>query len=277
MTSLPIGFSTGCFYYKSIFECLDIVRDRGFQSIEICSFPDHLDFHDTEAVAAAADAVRNAGLEPVSLHAPFSEDIDFASSDTSVREHSFSETRRAVHAAGELGVNFCVLHPGSDEPFPDKGTHLECMQRTRDMMGRIADTFREQSVRILLENMLPHLRFGNPEDMLWIMGALGNSNIGVCLDTGHAALSGSLAAAVYTYAPYTALVHINDNNGEHDDHLPPEKGNIDWQAFLSVLNKTEFRGHLILELAGDPERDPAEIMNEAAEARSGLNGIMEGM
>ena len=47
MTPLwPIGLSTGCFYRHSIFSVLEEIRASGFQSIEVCSFPQHLDYHD---------------------------------------------------------------------------------------------------------------------------------------------------------------------------------------------------------------------------------------
>ena len=46
MSDWPVGLSTGCFFQKSIFDCLETISRGGFNIIEICSFPAHLDYHD---------------------------------------------------------------------------------------------------------------------------------------------------------------------------------------------------------------------------------------
>ena len=48
MTSWPIGLSTGCFYHRNILDCLPLIRESGFSMIEVCSTPEHLNFHDLE-------------------------------------------------------------------------------------------------------------------------------------------------------------------------------------------------------------------------------------
>ena len=42
------------------------------------------------------------------------------------------------------------------------------------------------SMKVLLENMLPHLLFGHISDMLYLLGEIRNCEVGTCLDTGHA-------------------------------------------------------------------------------------------
>lgn len=75
MNDWPVGLSTGCFYQRSIFDCLEPVRESGFSMIEICSFPAHLDYHDLNAVRRAAQRVDELGLEAYSFHAPFADHI----------------------------------------------------------------------------------------------------------------------------------------------------------------------------------------------------------
>ena len=52
MTDWPIGLSTGCFYHQSILDCLLVIRESGFSTIEICSSPTHLDYHNPASGAA---------------------------------------------------------------------------------------------------------------------------------------------------------------------------------------------------------------------------------
>ncbi len=111
MSDWPIGISTGCFYESSILDILEVVRDGGFTSIEVCSFPKHLDYHDRDKVSQAAKRIQEVGLEPFSFHAPFADHIDITALDETPRKRSIQELVTAAEAAAELGVRHLVLHP----------------------------------------------------------------------------------------------------------------------------------------------------------------------
>ena len=63
MTSWPIGLSTGCFYHQNILDCLPLIRESGFSMIEVCSTPEHINFHDLKLVHNAADRVIELRME----------------------------------------------------------------------------------------------------------------------------------------------------------------------------------------------------------------------
>lgn len=109
----------------------------------------------------------------------------------------------------------------------------------------------------MLENMLPHLFAGRMENLLWILDALKDRHIGICVDTGHAYLGCNLSKIVEISHPYLRLVHASDNHGHWDDHLPPGDGKIDWLAFLSQLLDARYEGTFILEIAGLDDRRAA--------------------
>jgi sugar phosphate isomerase/epimerase len=99
MSDWPVGLSTGCFCQDSIFDCLETISRGGFNIIEICSFPAHLNYHDAETVARAARRVEELGLEAYSFHAPFADHIDISSSDARLREQALVEIFQAAEAA----------------------------------------------------------------------------------------------------------------------------------------------------------------------------------
>ena len=96
MTSWPIGLSTGCFYHRSILDCLALIRESGFSMIEVCSSQEHLDFRDLKSVHRAAGRIRELGMEAYSLHAPFAPTIDIASSHDAQRAASVTEIFKAA-------------------------------------------------------------------------------------------------------------------------------------------------------------------------------------
>ncbi len=269
MTDWPCGISTGCFYRTPILEALPRVRDGGFTLIEVCSFPAHLDCSDRDQVEAAANQLHDLGIEANSLHAPYANHIDISSFDPDQRRRAVHELNVSVEAAQRLGCRYLVLHPGPEKegkPPPEEWYHR--MRHAAESLNEIATRCRELGLILLLENMLPHLMFGHTSDMLYLLGAIRETNVGTCLDTGHAWLSGDLPTVVHKLSGHLRMLHVNDNRGDRDDHLPPGEGHIDWLSLICQLEQWRFQGPLILELAG--RGTPDQIMESAREARERL-------
>ncbi|MGB2266325.1 MAG: sugar phosphate isomerase/epimerase family protein [Akkermansiaceae bacterium] len=275
MSDWPIGMSTGCFYQSDILDILEVVRDGGFSMIEVCSYPAHLDYHDMEKVKAASRKIRKVGIEPFSFHAPFADHIDITSLDEEQRKNSVRELIKACEAAAELGVRHMVLHPGPErEGRPPAEEFFYHLEKACDGVNEVATRCEELGMSLLLENMLPHLLFGRIQDMLYILGAARSQNIGTCLDTGHAHLAGDLPMAIYKLSCHLRMIHINDNKGDWDGHLPPGEGDIDWKDVMTQLEQNGFRGGLILELSNRHGNDYDKLMQEARDAREYLNRMM---
>src|SRR5690242_149803 len=113
-----IGLSTGCFHNQNILDCLPLIRESGFSTIEVCSSTTHLDFHDEAAVNRAAARICELGMEAYSFHAPFAPNIDISSSDAPQREASVVEVCKAASAAAVLRSHYFVLHPGPENHAP---------------------------------------------------------------------------------------------------------------------------------------------------------------
>lgn len=253
MSDWPIGLSTGCFYQTSIFDCLKQIREAGFSILEICSFPAHLDYHDYEAVRRAGKLIRELDLEPYSFHAPFAEHIDITSINDEVRNHSLREIQTAAAAAAEIGARYFVIHPGPENSDIPNEQRLQRMDNAADTLNQLVKHCHQLGIGLMLENMLPHLFFGRARDVLWILGALETTEVGICLDTGHAYLSGDLNTVVHKLSGHLRMIHASDNCGKRDDHLPPGEGDIVWETLLSQLAQLHFRGTFILEIAGSPD------------------------
>jgi sugar phosphate isomerase/epimerase len=145
------------------------------------------------------------------------------------------------------------------------------MQHVIDSINQVARRCRELGVFCVLENKLPHLLFGNTSDILWILDGINGAEVGACLDTGHAFLSGDVHNLIHKLAGHLKMIHAHDNGGTNDDHLPPGEGKIDWRQVLQDLIAIQFRGPLILELVGHV--DPAVTMANARCGRSFLRRL----
>jgi sugar phosphate isomerase/epimerase len=272
MSDWPVGLSTGCFYQKNIFDCLETISGGGFSMIEVCSFPAHLDYHDLEAVRRAARRIEELGMEAYSFHAPFADHIDITAPDPGQRNAALNEILQAAEAAAILQVRYFVIHPGPEHSGqPGWQERFQRMENAASMLNKVATRCHELGIGCVLENKLPHLLFGSTSDILWIMGGMNTVNIGTCLDTGHAYLSGDIYNVMHKLSGHLQMIHANDNTGNYDDHKPPGEGNIDWKRLLTELSQIQFQGGFILELAGNKE--PNIIMAEARRARRYLRDI----
>ncbi len=272
MVDWPVGLSTGCFYKRSLFECLEQVRNAGFGIVEICSHPAHLDHHDLDAVKRARDLIDRLELEPYSLHAPFKDTIDITALDGTLREQALREVEQAADAAAMLGVKYLVIHPGPERSNVPREERLERMDRAAESLNRVAQYCRDRDVRLVLENMLPHLFTGPVRELLWILGSLSAQDVGICLDTGHAFLSGDLEGVVHKVSGHLWMLHVSDTHGHHDDHLPAGQGVLDWHRLLAQVAGLGFKGTLILEIHSDHALE--HVLDEARHARRLLRHIM---
>lgn len=269
MTNWPIGISTGCFHAVPLADCLEPILHSGFSLIEVVFSPAHLDYKNRAAVQEAALRIEAMGLEAYSFHAPFGNEIDISAPDLTLREFALDEILRAVDAAALLGVHYFVIHPGPENiDIPSREERLLRIENVCAVLDRVAGRCSEAGIQCVLENKLPHLMFGQSADLLWILASLEGNRVGACLDTGHAFLAGDLYQLVFKMAPYLRLLHVHDNKGHGDDHLPPGEGRIDWTVLLQELSAARYHGAFILELDG--KGDAEQIMARARHGRSYL-------
>lgn len=276
-TQWPVGLSTGCFFHHGICTVLDEIRASGFETIEVCSYPEHLDYHLENDVRRAGALMRTLGLRPISFHAPFADRIDITSPDDAVREAAVAELITACRAAALLGAENIVLHPGPErEGRPPKEEFLQRMRLAAVSLNCVAAHCCEIGVQLLLENMLPHLLFGRTSDMMYLLGEITDCTVGTCLDTGHARLGGDLGNVIHKLSGHLKMVHINDNHGDWDAHLIPGDGSIDWPWLISELSRYRFHGGLIIEMSARENETVADTLTRARRGRDFLAHLLPG-
>lgn len=115
-----------------------------------------------------------------------------------------------------------------------------------DRFKRIAEKGQSCGVGIAVENV----RF--PEITEKVLTAA--DSLGFCYDSGH--------DFIWSKTPYELLkkygsrlwaVHLHDNMGVKDDHLPPGEGRLNWDIIRTGIEKSSYKGSLTL------ESDTAEI------------------
>jgi sugar phosphate isomerase/epimerase len=192
-----------------------------------------------------------------------------------VRKKALAEIFLAAEAAALLEATYFVIHPGPErESIEDRQAHIDRLKHTTESLFKIAAYCRRLGVRCVLKNKLPHLVFAKIDDLVFILDAVAISNIGVCLDTGHAHVARTLESMVNVLAPFLWMVHAHDNQAHSDEHLPPGEGGIDWTRFASGLKAAHFNGLVVLELSSSG--NDWETMKRARRGREFLQDTFRG-
>jgi sugar phosphate isomerase/epimerase len=90
-------------------------------------------------------------------------------------------------------------------------------------------------------------------------------NVGICYDIGHD--DGTETPESFERV---AAIHLNDNDGNTDDHAVPFEGIVRWPAFVDRLVSEGFSGPMVMEVATTDARairnaiDRLEKLTESA-------------
>ncbi len=182
-----------------------------------------------------------------SVHAPMS-DINIGSLNPRMREASLRELVVGLEACGRLGIDTYTVHPAFLTPLGF--VHRDGVKEAaRTSLLRLDQVANDVGVRVALENM-PRMYTATgtrPQELTELIEGTG---LGICLDIGHAHTNG-LIAEFLPLRDRIINVHIHDNRGEFDEHLPIGDGTIDFPAVLRGLEG--YRGNYVIESRSLPE------------------------
>lgn len=150
----------------------------------------------------------------------------------------------ALNIAREVEATFVAMHP-----IPLGACRDVAIVST--VYRELAHRARELGIPLAVENQLYNPR-QYPNTIDEFRGLCESvDNIHFLLDTGHAYLEGGdqcLHAYVNTFGDRLLGIHVSDNHGEKDEHLPVGEGTIDFQQLISQLGKQHVKLPLILEI-----------------------------
>ncbi len=176
-----------------------------------------------------------------SAHAPLS-DINIGSVNPRTRETSIREVINGLKAAHRMGFDTYTFHPGFWSPLGLLAQE-EVNRILKESIQRIDRAARDRDIKVAMENM-PDSHFTMCENSEELLSYLEGTEIGICFDAGHAQVSGTVNEFMEHSSKFVNI-HLHDNLGERDDHLPIGDGVIDFDSLLSRLQG--YDGTLVIE------------------------------
>ena len=264
-------------------ELLGQVAENGFHGVEIFCARSHFEYTMKPEIRAMASALEAHRLQPVSLHAPTSRDISaMRESGTPLsicevervrRVEAMDELKRVIDVADDLPYARLILHMGGSRETADPRKRDAAFSSLEHLILHA----RHAGVTICVENTLSEM--GDPAYLRAFVDETRLTGLRFNFDIGHAHLSEfpEQERIEKCFAPLRDLVssvHLHDNHGEKDEHLPPYDGSIDWPTAINTLRSAPQTDlPLILELKEKTGPEAPSLVAQLAAARSSLDNF----
>ncbi len=181
----------------------------------------------------------------------------------SIRRVSVEEMRHSIAVAAELGAEKAVLHPGLV-----MGLGPLVLERALalafESLDILADTARGVGLTLCVENMPPNCgAFIEPDEFDVVFKRYPEFQM--TLDVGHANIrdekGGRVFELIRRFGDRISHLHISDNRGKRDDHLPLGQGIIDFAAIARKISEIGRAETATLEIFEEAEKGlPASLV-----------------
>ena len=231
------------------------IKAAGFDAVGLWSKADWLGEESNRRQQAAY--ARNAGLHVIAGHAPRNlEFVDAIWLDNLDGQETYETYRRTIEICGEGGIKHLVFHVETDRNTPPPN------ELGIQRIQKLLDFAQSHNVTLALE----HIR--NHRYLTYVFERIASPNLRFCYDSGHQNCNEPEIDLLSLFGDKLEALHLHDNDGQRDQHLPPFKGTIDWQEKMEKIASLGYRGPIALECAMRRTKDipPVEQWLEHAHA-----------
>jgi len=239
---------------------LEGLAEAGFEFIEISRKHNDLTAH--------VGAIASLGLKVWSVHGTFG------------GGHLFDdEARRRQCVENE------IVHMRDSAPFAPCPYVLHYTSRLNDPRAAVA--FRKSTEELVpaaeelnltlavetVPDKVQNERFPDSKEVTDFARSFNHPLVQVTLDVNHSNLAEDLMDVVKNCDGIISDIHVSDNNGEYEDHLPPGEGIIDLPAVMQAIHDAGYTGPLNLECHTPDYPTQAELVG----LREWAEGVVAGL
>ena len=242
------------FPIKPIGQELEDIAALGFDYLELTMDPPHAHYTTIRQQTNSILSALNSHAMNVICHLPTF--VSTADLTHSIRDASLQEMFNSLEVAAELGSQKVVLHPGH---IGGLGVYIKetALAYANESLASIIDRAQDLGLCVCLENMFPRCRaYFQPVDFVEILQEF--PDLKLTLDTGHANIGSPggrrILEFVEKFGHRIGHLHISDNYGERDDHIPVGAGTIDFLKIVKALKKCGYDDTATLEIFTEDRR-----------------------
>lgn len=162
----------------------------------------------------------------------------------SIRRACLDEFKRSLDILKRLGATSVSIHPFYNAPlFSDE----EKIEANIQVIKSVNELCELKEMELMFENYIKP--FDTPKVFARILKEV--PNLKLHLDVGHCNIDQDknlMEGFFKRFGKRIIHLHLSDNKGRGDDHLPLGCGNIDWERVIEVIKKYRFNKTITLEV-----------------------------
>jgi sugar phosphate isomerase/epimerase len=169
------------------------------------------------------------------VHAPYM-DLSPGGADKEIRRVSLEKLKKSVEIARILGAQGMVCHGGYDK-WRFGGAEERWLQNSIDTWTEALEI--SGDLPLVIENVFEE----TPSTIIALLDRFEEKNLWFCFDTGHFNLFSTLSLGDWLMPLRKSLreLHIHDNHGKSDEHLPVGRGTFPFRELKALLKGLDAR------------------------------------
>jgi len=237
----------------TIAERLQAIKDAGFEATGLGWDEDAGNIHEQP------DMARKIGLQIDHIHASFRK---YDSNQLWIDNLEGEDYQNLLIN----GIEDCKIHN-----VPVMVAHLSRSKNIINVteiglqrIAKIVETAERKNVKVAFENIVFHEHLNN------VFEYFTSTHVGLCYDSGHENAysnygNNSDYDLLELFKDRVFALHIHDNYGEHDSHLLPFDGTIDWNKKMQAIKLCTNVNYFTLEVGYEGNLSAKDFLNSAYE------------
>lgn len=251
-----VSVSTFAFSGLELFEFAEKLRRQGDMETGLELF---FDTHPLTETGHYQEYLRDfINHERMGIHCPTSGCDLLADKGTLLFRHSLDRHRECIELAARINAPYMVLHTNGMIPL-DQAEIWEKRKLFTERAALLAETAQQYGCELWVENV----GFANNRTMVFDETSytdliLSGKNFYSLVDIGHAHINGwDLPQLFKQLNGRIKGIHVHDNDGVSDQHLPVFRGNIQWEPIFQAMQNLS--GDLVAVLEYMPNTPRGEL------------------
>jgi len=178
------------------------------------------------------------------IHGPFI-DLNPGSLDEKIRKASLDRLTETIRVTKMLGSKHITFHNGyRAEPY--RKYSKEWLKNGVETWKKVLEGAAKENIKLTVENAFDR----DPSFLIELVKAVDSPNFNICFDGGHYnAFSDTPPLEAFDMLPPDKIgeIHLSDNDGSDDQHLPLGEGNIDLDGLFRKIEQLRVTPVITLE------------------------------
>ncbi|KXA95829.1 hypothetical protein AKJ65_00525 [candidate division MSBL1 archaeon SCGC-AAA259E19] len=263
---MKVGLSTHLSVKKDPEEIVRLAEKLELDCVEIVfDIPHFFPDDEVKEIRNLNEVIRSAGLH-AQVHDSFL-DLNPISQYSELRKITLEQSEESVKFCDFLNGDQVTIHPGRCWLRENQDILQKCQERFENYLEELSDYAQDREITVGIETGAHPADYPSDSEEL-LRHVRDREGVGITLDIGHAYLrvrkdeksgGAEIAKLIKLFGKELVNVHLHDNGGRSDDHLPPGQGEINFDPILGALDKY-YDGPVILELwdPSTPEKSAGE-------------------